>query len=245
MEAARKQILGYFIDLLTFDEAVEKTKKAIELRNKLHIITINPEIIETANKNQELSQLIHNSELVIPESAGIKLALKLKGINQEQIPGIDFAKRIIAECDKNNYSIALIGAEEDVIQKACINLNNEFKNLKISYIQNGYFSGEQEDKIIENLKNSGARFIAVALGVPKQELFIKRCMEKYPDAVYIGIGGAFDVWAGKVERAPKFFRAIGCEWFYRTITQPKRIKRVYKTLPIYLFKIIIEAIQKK
>ncbi len=245
MEEKREKVLGYSIDLLTFDEAVEKTKQAIELHKRMHIITANPEIIELADKNQELSQILHSSELVIPESSGIKLALKLKGIRQEQIPGIDFAQRIMEECSKNKYPVALIGAEDEVIKKTEQKLKEKFKNIEIVYVQNGYFTKEQEGKIIKELADSKAGFIAVALGVPKQEIFIRKCMKQYPDAVYIGIGGAFDVWSEKVARAPEFFRMTGCEWFYRTIAQPKRIKRVYKTLPIYLFKIIIEAMRKK
>ena len=65
-----------------------------------------------------------------------------------------------------------------------------------------------------------------------------------PDAIFIGVGGSFDVWSGEVERAPEFFRIMGCEWLYRTIKQPERIKRIYKTLPMFLFKVIIEAARK-
>ena len=80
------------------------------------------------------------------------------------------------------------------------------------------------------------------MGAPKQELIIKRCKEKYPTGIFIGVGGSFDVWSGEVERAPKIYQKLGLEWLYRTISQPERFKRIYKTLPVFLFKAIIESI---
>ena len=79
------------------------------------------------------------------------------------------------------------------------------------------------------------------MGAPKQEVFIQECKEKYPIGIYIGVGGSFDVWSGNVERAPEIYQKLGLEWLYRTISQPERFKRIYKTLPVFLFKAIIEA----
>ncbi len=245
METNKKKVLGYSVDILTFEEALERVKEKLISKEKTHVVTINPEMIELAGKNSEFSQVLKTADLVIPDGSGIKLALKLRGIKQEQIPGIDFAKAIISLCAENNFAIDLIGAKEEIIQKTAIKLKEEFPNLKINYMKNGYFTSDEESEIIENISKSGARLVLAALGAPKQEFFIRKCMDKYPQAVYIGVGGSFDVWAGEVERAPVIFRIIGCEWLYRTLTQPQRIKRVYKTLPAYLFKIIIEAIQKR
>lgn len=245
MERNTKKVLGYDVDLLSFDNAVNKTMDCISTGTYLHIVTVNPEMIEMANTNKEFAEVLQNAGMVIPDGSGIKLALKLKGINQEQIPGIDFTKRIIELCAKNGHKIAMIGAKEEVIQTAVQNLKNEYSDLQIAYFRNGYFNQDDENEIIQAIAESGAKFVAVALGAPKQEFFIKKCIEKHPNAVYIGVGGSFDVWAGKVERAPKIFRVFGCEWLYRTLKQPERIKRIYKTLPIYLIKIIIEALQKK
>ena len=80
------------------------------------------------------------------------------------------------------------------------------------------------------------------MGSPKQELFIDKCRKKQVNAIYIGVGGSFDVWSGEVERAPEIFRKTGFEWLYRTIKQPERIKRIYKTLPVFMFKVIIERV---
>ena len=245
MERKTKKVLGYSVDLLTFNDAVQKVIHNIYNSIGMQIVTINPEMIELANNNCEYSQILNNAELVIPDGSGIKLALKLKGIIQEQIPGIDFSKKLIEESAKNGYKIAMIGSKEDVITKAANNLKNEYTKLNICYTRNGYFDTDYENTIINDIYECKPQLIFVALGAPKQEFFIKKCRQKYNNAVYIGVGGSFDVWAGNVERAPELFRKIGCEWLYRTLKQPNRIKRIYKTLPMFLIKAIIEAKLKR
>ncbi len=242
MTDKRCRVLGYSVDLLTFGEAVDFILNKIKNNIGLHIITINPEIIFAADKNRELSEIIKASELVLPESSGIVKALSFKGIKQEQIPGIDFSKRLLQKCAVLNYPVALIGAKEHVIIKAVNNLKKELPSLNIVYFHDGYF--EKEDEVINEIVKNKPKLILCALGAPKQEMFIKKCKKIYNNGVYIGIGGSFDVWAGEVKRAPKIFQKLGLEWLYRTIKQPERIKRIYKTLPVFLFRAIIDSVNK-
>lgn len=245
MERNTKKILGHNVDILTFDNALLKVMDNIEQAKGMQIVTVNPEMIELADKNKEFADILDNAELVIPDGSGIKLALKLKGIVQEQIPGIDFSKELLKCCGKKNYKIAFIGAKEEVINKAVENIKKEIPNVNICYYRNGYFNAEEENQIITYIKENGAKLILSALGAPKQEIFNKKCREQIKDAVFIGVGGSFDVWAGNVERAPEIYRKFGCEWIYRTLKQPQRIKRIYKTLPMFLIKVIIEAMKEK
>lgn len=241
MERKTRKVLGYNVDLLTFDEAVKLVSENLENSIGMQIVTINPEMIEIANNNREFASVLRTSELVVPESSGIELALKLKGISQERIPGIELAKELIHSCYIMGYPIALIGAKEEVIQTTVSRLQAEFQTLDIVYSRNGYFLKYKEDEIINNIAKAEPKFVLVALGAPKQELFIKKCREKMPNSVFIGVGGSFDVWAGAVERAPEFFQIMRCEWLYRTIKQPERLKRIYKTLPLFVIKAIMEA----
>ncbi len=244
MERRTEKVLGYDVDLMTFNEAVSFVMDKIEKKEGVQIVTINPEMIELANNNREFANVIKNAELIVPDSSGIKLALKLKGIKQEQIPGIDLAKELIDSCSFLGYSVALIGAKDHVIETTVKRLKAEFKNLDICYYRNGYFTIPKEDDIIKKLKEAEPKLVLVALGAPKQELFIQKCRKKMPSAVFIGVGGTFDVWSGEVERAPEFFRVMGWEWIYRTYKQPERLRRIYKTLPLFLFKAIIDSVKK-
>ena len=239
----RKKVLGYDVDIMSFNEALNYVLSKISTKQGLHIITINPEIIEQARNNSELDKILKNSELVLADGSGIKLALGLKGIKQERIPGIDFALSLIEKCNNFKYPIALIGAKKEVINLTKDNLKTKFKDLNITYIRNGYFEINDEEEIIKDIKNSDPTVIFVALGAPKQEIFIDKCRKEMPEKVFIGIGGSFDVWAGIVERAPELYRILGIEWLYRTIKQPQRLKRIYKTLPIFAIKAIIDSVK--
>lgn len=243
MERQTYKVLGFDVDKFSFEEAISFVAQNIENNKGLHIVTINPEMIAMAQKDETFAEVLKSADFVIPDGAGIKLALKLKGVCQEQIPGIDFAKKILGICNTKNYTVGLIGAKEEVIRKTVQNLKNEFQNLSINYIRNGYYTEKEEDKIIQELKETNLNFVLVALGAPKQELFITKCKKNMPQTTFIGVGGSFDVWAGIVQRAPEIYRKLGLEWLYRTLSQPQRIKRIYKTLPMFLIKVIIEAVQ--
>ena len=131
MKRNKHKVLGYDVDLMSFKEALEFVVTKINNNEGLHIVTINPEIIEFANKDINFADILKNADFVIPDGVGIKIALKLKGIQQEQIPGIEFAKETIKICEKNNKKVAFIGAKEEVIKKATNNLKNEHQNLNI------------------------------------------------------------------------------------------------------------------
>jgi len=235
----RKEILGYNVDLLGFTEAVDYIYEKSE-KTSVQVVTINPEMIALADTNEEFAEVLKNADLVIPDGVGIKIALKIKGIKQEQIPGIEFAKKLMALCAEKGENVALIGAKEEILQKACVNLKQEIPNLNISYSRNGYFSDEDERAIVDALKQSNPKLVLAALGIPKQEVFIRKYINEFPNTIFIGVGGSFDVWSGEVKRAPLLFRKVGCEWLWRLIKTPSRFKRMFPTLPLFLFRVIME-----
>ena len=245
MEQKREKVLGYEIDLLNSVQALERVKNSLDDKSGMQIVTINPEMIKQGHTIDAMNSILNSAELVIPDGVGIKIALKLKGINQERIAGIEFAKKIISMCANSGYKIALFGAKEEILQKTGENLMKEFPGLKIVYSRNGYFSKSEEQQIKEDIKNSVPDVVFTALGAPKQEIFNSEMRKILPQAVFIGIGGSFDVWSGVVQRAPVFWQKTGLEWLYRTVKEPQRFKRIFPTLPIFLIKVIIEVTKEK
>lgn len=239
MEKKTANILGYRVDLLSSNDAINYIYEQSQTKS-VQTVTINPEMIALADNNEEFAQSLRNADLIIPDGVGIKIALKIKGIKQEQIPGIEFSKKIMALCAEKGENVALIGAKEEILQKACSNLKSEIPNLNISYARNGYFKEADEREIVENLKKSNAKLVLAALGIPKQEIFIRKYMNEFPNTIFIGVGGSFDVWSGEVKRAPLIFRKAGCEWLWRLIKTPSRFKRMFPTLPLFLFRVIME-----
>ncbi len=230
------------MDILTYNQALECAKSAIDNGENMQVVTINPEMVELAKKDKDFANVLKHSELVVADGVGIKIALKLKGVNQERIGGVDYSRSLIEMCARNNLRLALLGAKEEVINTVCQKLKCEFENLNIVFSHNGYFN--DENAILNEIKKARPQVLLCALGAPKQEFIIYRLKEMLQGCTMVGVGGSFDVFAGCVQRAPIMWQKLGLEWLYRTIKQPERFRRIFPTLPIFLFESIIDSIKK-
>ncbi len=233
MERKIVKLQGLNIDSFTFNEAVEYANNIAG-----QVVTINPEMIDNAVKNPEFAEIINTAELVVPDGVGVEIGLKILGYNVKRIAGVEFSHRMIEECAKTNQSVALVGAKPEIVEKAKENLIKEFPGLYITYIHDGYFN--DDNQILEELKIRQPRLVLCALGSPKQEEFIFKAKSILPEALFIGVGGSFDVWSGVVKRAPKIYQKLGLEWLYRTVMDPKRFKRIFPTLPLFVLKVLRE-----
>lgn len=238
MERDIVNILGYGVDSFSFDEAVDYI---FEKRGQ--IITINPEMIECANKNPEFKKVLNSADMVVPDGVGIQLGLKILGHNINRIPGIDLGKALLKRASYLKKTVALIGAEQDVVENAVVNIKFEMPELNIVYYTNGYFSDDEQ--IISEILSKKPDLVLSALGSPKQEFFNSKLKALLPESITIGLGGSFDVWAGNVKRAPKILRNFGLEWLYRTICEPERFKRIFPALPLFIIKVLKERLYKK
>lgn len=243
MERKTVNLLNFPIDTFNKDDAFNYAKTLLDSSKSSHIVTINPEIIETAKKNNHLERILKEAELVVPDGIGIKIGLLIKGQKVDRIAGVDFAKRLIEEASKSGIPTALVGAKQEVLEKTAENLLKENAGLNLVYTHNGYF--ENNSEIINELKEKSPKLLLVAMGAPKQEEFIYEAKNILPSTLMIGIGGSFDVWAGNVKRAPKIWQKLGLEWLYRCINQPERFKRIFPTLPLFICSIIKEQYLKK
>lgn len=236
MERKKVKLLGFNIDTFDFESAINYVKDLIKSQKGGQIITINPEMIEFGLKNAEFANMLNNADLVIPDGVGVKLGLKIKGFNVQRIAGIEFSHKILEECAKMNLPVGLVGAKPHILYKVVKTLQEEINGLKIVYSQDGYFKNVND--VYWNLGEKNPRVVLVALGSPKQEEFIYNYRKHHLDTIMIGVGGSFDVWSGEVERAPKIFQKMGLEWLYRTIKEPARFKRIFPTLPRFLFRVL-------
>lgn len=223
----RVKLLGFGIDNLDFNGAIDYA-----LNRKGQVVTINPEMINWASNHPDFAKIIENAELVIPDGIGVQIGLKLKGYNIKRIAGVEFAYQLLGKVK----SVALIGAKPEIIAKTVERLKKDFPNLDIVYFHDGYFKNDEE--ITAQVVNKKPELLLAALGSPKQEEFIYKLKTQLPDTIMVGVGGSFDVWSGEVRRAPVIFQKLGLEWLYRTIKEPKRFKRIFPTLPLFVLKVL-------
>lgn len=247
MEPIEKiNILGIEVDRVSMSSAMERFAAMMETPGCSQIVTPNSEILVNAAKDEALARLIAEADLVIPDGIGLVYASKILGKPlTERVTGIDFAETAIGWAAQHGHSVYFLGSKPDagmgdgksVALLAAEKKKEQFPQLIVAGVRDGYFKQEDEEALVAEINASGADFLCVALGSPKQEYFISKYKEKLSVRAAIGIGGSLDVWAGVLARAPEFYRKHGLEWLYRFVQEPSRYKRM-AALPLFMIKVI-------
>lgn len=195
------------------------------VRVKCILIAINAEKI--LNEDADLQRIINNN-IGYPDGIGAVLALRRKGIKAVRIPGVELWLDIVKKYSPEK-TFYLIGSTDQVVQRTAERLKEKFPSIRILGYRNGYLEEEENESVCRAVQELKPDFVFVAMGSPRQELLMEKLMSAHR-AVYVGLGGAFDVFSGIKKRAPEFLRRIGLEWLYRLIKEPIRIKRQLKFL---------------
>lgn len=197
-----------------------------------HVVTMNGEIIIQANQQPELSKIIQQADLVTPDGAGVIFALKLHGISQTRCAGIELGEKLLrlASEPEYNYPVLLYGGKPEIVKQAAQNWQRKLPSLNLVGVYHGYINAVEQRELDRQLTLTQPKIILVALGVPRQELWIKDHLHLCPGAIWVGVGGSFDVWSGSKKRAPQIFRKLNIEWLYRFAQEPTRWRRML-TLP--------------
>ena len=238
----RKRILDQPIDIVSMDEAVYLTKTALINSKQFRIITLNSEMVVNATENFEFQAAINNTNLLVPDSVGIVWALKLlnNGFfeNLERIPGIELAEKILEAANELSKKVAIFGGTKEVLEKTVVVINKKYPNLHIVKAIDGYQTKEKNSEIASSIASENPELVIVALGTPKQEVWINKYSYLFPKSVMIGVGGSLDVWSGKKVRAPEWIRKSHLEWLFRVLNDPRRIPRVINTLPRFIYMVL-------
>lgn len=228
----RIDVLGVGFDNVTMDEAVERGMALLRGEGTHYVATPNPEIVEVCRENAAAKAAVKGADLVLPDGIGIiKGAAMLGTPLKEKTPGIEFAAQIVERMAGEGLSLYLLGAKPGVAEQAAKNLVERYPGLVIAGTHDGYF--KEDAPVVEAIRQSGADAVFVCLGAPKQELWMAKNGPATGAHLLCGLGGSLDVFAGVVERAPKFWSDHGLEWFYRLCKEPRRIGRMMK-LPLFL-----------
>ncbi len=200
-------------------ESKEKFLKEIE-NNKTILVAMNAEKII---KNDEKLRAIVNNNIGYPDGIGAVLALRHKGVKAIKIAGSEFWLDIVNRFQKEK-KFYLIGSTEKVIQSTVKRLKREYPEIQIVGYQNGFFKKGDKERLEESLQKTKPDIVFVAQGSPRQEFLMNDLSKKHP-ALYMGLGGSFDIYGGDKKRAPKFFLRLELEWFYRLLKEPTRFSR--------------------
>ncbi|MGJ7045963.1 WecB/TagA/CpsF family glycosyltransferase [Thermoanaerobacterium thermosulfurigenes] len=237
--AGRFVIFDVPIDKVNMKQAVDTVEKFLS-EDRLHMVaTPNAEIVMMAQKDPEYKEILNKTDLNVPDGSGVIFASKIyKEELPERVAGFDLMMELIKVASAKKYKIYLLGAKSDVVKAAYLNLKRQYSEIDIVGFHDGYFSKDDEDEIIYDINEKNTDLLFVALGAPKQEKWIYENRNKLKAKVAIGVGGSFDVIAGKVTRAPEIYRKLGLEWFYRLLKEPWRYKRMM-ALPKFAVKVLL------
>jgi len=219
------KILDVKIDELDFKQVMRKIADFCLGKRLRQIVTVNPEFIVAAQHDGEFKKILNAADLSVPDGYGLKIGARLSGQKiGERITGVDLTWEIAKLASERGWSLFLLGGKAGVAYKTAQRLKLVHPKLKIA----GTYAGSpQEEGIIKKINSTKPDILLVAFGAPKQEKFIYNYRTRLNVKAAMGIGGTFDFISGTISRAPKWMRALGLEWLYRLIRQPKRLGRIF------------------
>jgi N-acetylglucosaminyldiphosphoundecaprenol N-acetyl-beta-D-mannosaminyltransferase len=236
-------ILNVRIDQINMHRAIEMIEGFIQSGSPHIVVTADASAVVIAQNDEEFRQIVNNADLVTPDSTGIMLASRwYKTPLTEKVSGVDLTVELCALAAKKGYPIFLLGSAPGVTDDAAENLKQRFPGLIVAGTHHGFF--ESDEEVVQEIAASGAKILFVAMGIPKQEKWIAKYMDRLGIGVAMGVGGTFDVLSGRVKRAPEWMRRHGLEWVHRLASNPKKISKV-ATLPKFLWLVALDLVFKK
>lgn len=227
-EKNRIKFFGVNLDIITVEETLNRISKFIDNRQYVQHVVVNVAKLVNAQKDDNLKNIINSCPLINVDGAGIILGAKFLGVNiPERVTGIDLMQKLIEYSALKGYRVYFFGAEEDVVTKVVDIYKQKYPELLIAGYRNGYYSDDEEENIVADIKDSKSDILFVAMGSPKKEIFLNKYSKKMEVPFTMGVGGSFDVIAGKINRAPKWLQAMNSEWIFRLIQEPRRMWKRY------------------
>ncbi|NPV45753.1 MAG: WecB/TagA/CpsF family glycosyltransferase [Armatimonadetes bacterium] len=233
--AGAVNVLGVRVDRVTMDQAMARVEQFIREDRPHMIVTSDAIGVMKAQHDGELRAIINEADLVTADGAGVILAARLLGLPLDaRVSGCDMVSEICRVAARMGRSVYLLGAAPGVAEKAAEKLKQQVPNLIVAGCHDGYFTAEEEPLIVADIAARRPAALFVALGIPRQERWIKAHLQELGVPVCIGVGGSFDVISGLKRRAPLWMQRCGLEWLYRVAKEPSRLPRL-AALPSLVF----------
>ena len=217
------------IDAITMQETLEKFERSVLEKQQIHHTVVNAGKIVLMQTDKELMNSVLEADIINADGQAVVWAANLLGYNlPERVSGIDLMEQLVELSFNKGYKCFFFGATQEIVSKVVDHYENKYSNDIVAGYRNGYFDKTDEKVIVSNISNSGANILFVAMPSPKKEIFLNAYKKQLKSINFImGVGGSFDVIAGKVKRAPIWMQRIGLEWFFRVIQEPRRMWKRY------------------
>ncbi|MGZ9898558.1 WecB/TagA/CpsF family glycosyltransferase [Shewanella gaetbuli] len=223
----RVQFLKSPMDIASMSETVTFIENSIEKGQFLQHVVVNVAKIVNMQKDPTLAESVKACDVINIDGMGVVFGARFLGHHiPERVAGVDLFHELLKMSAKRNFPVFLLGATDDVVTTTSEKVKNLYPNLTIAGYNDGYF-WDDEKAVVNKIRESGAKLLFVAITSPKKENFINKWQDKLGVDFVMGVGGTFDVVAGKVKRAPLWMQRSGLEWLYRVIQEPRRMWKRY------------------
>jgi N-acetylglucosaminyldiphosphoundecaprenol N-acetyl-beta-D-mannosaminyltransferase len=220
----RASLLGCPVDVLTMAETLDRARAAMRNRTRLQHVALNVAKLVNMRSDPLLCSDVMGSDMVGIDGMGIVLALRMFGVPvKERVAGVDLFQEILAVCAADGFRPFLLGATPNVLHQAAEVIVRKFPTIQIAGMRDGYFGSDQDGEVVEQIINSKADCLFIAMPTPRKERFLSTYRDRLGVPFIMGVGGAFDVISGHVHRAPVIVQSIGLEWLYRVYQEPRRM----------------------
>lgn len=231
-------IYGVPFSKMDMRSTVHFLTERIEARKPTRVVTGNPIMLMAGLDDPEYRRVLATADLIVPDGSGVVWAARrLNQPVKERVAGFDLMHELLREGDLRHWSVYLLGSTQEVLEAAEANLARQFPGVRFVGRRNGYFSDQEDEAVIADIRRANPDLLFVARSAANQEPWIAKHEKALAVPVMMGIGGSLDVISGKLKRAPALFRRLGIEWLYRLIQEPWRYKRML-ALPKFALKVI-------
>lgn len=223
----RIEVLGCPMDVATMGETVDWIDQRITAKQFTQHVVVNVAKLVHMRKDPQLDDSVRECDIINIDGQGVVLGARMLGHDvPERVAGVDLFHALLAMSARKGYSVYLLGAKEEVVSATAAKVQALYPGLEVAGYHHGYFWND-EKAVVDKIRASGARLLFVAITSPKKENFINRWRDQLGVSFVMGVGGTFDVVAGKVKRAPLWMQKWGLEWFYRVLQEPRRMWKRY------------------
>ncbi|SJM93086.1 WecB/TagA/CpsF family glycosyltransferase [Crenothrix polyspora] len=239
----RIDMMGCYIDNLSMAETLQAIEKLIQSGEPSQHVAVNVDKVVKANKDPNLQRIINECALISADGMPIVWASRLLGKPlKERVTGVDLFEALMACSAEKAWRIYFLGATEAIVGKVKQHYETKYPDILIVGYRNGYWLPEQEKVVVEHIKLAQADLLFVAMSSPQKEQFLGRYQAEMKIPFAMGVGGTFDVVAGKIKRAPLWMQQSGLEWFYRFLQEPRRMYKRYFIEDMMFFWLMLKEI---
>lgn len=244
-EFSTVDILGVPVARATLEEAVEHLLAVMDGDRPYLVFTPNPEMVDACLRRPEFAAELKSADLLVADGVGILWASwVLSDPLPGTVPGVDLLEELLRRCSQARRRVFLLGTTREAAGEAARAARSQFSGIRMVGVHHGFFSRGEEEDVVKKLSDTRPHLVVCGMGVPREQRFLTRHRRALPPAVYLGVGGALDVLAGRVRRAPPWMRRLGLEWLYRLVRNPARYRRQL-ALPRFVMAVLRERFGRR